>query len=99
MIQLEIFRRIMLKGSGVQPRVIAPTKSTISIYTEVHICSHFYFLNSITLLEILEESLWLESGRYREFKATDDRRERADMSSKAADDWSKVSDLLQLSAV
>ena len=53
MIQLEIFRRIMLKGSGVQPRVIAPTN-----HQYIHISTHMLtliFLNSTTLLEILEE--------------------------------------------
>ena len=54
MIQLEIFRRVMLKGSGVQPRVIAPTKVP-SVYTHKYTYANtlFCFSNSRTLFEVL----------------------------------------------
>ena len=42
MIQLEIFRRIMLKGSGVQPRVIAPT-IVPSVYTHKYTHANTFF--------------------------------------------------------
>ena len=42
MIQLEIFRRVMLKGSGVQPRVIAPTKVP-SVYTHKYTYANTFF--------------------------------------------------------
>ena len=52
MIQLEIFRRIMLKGSGVQPRVIAPT-IVPSVYTHKYTHANtFDFFKFPKLLEL-----------------------------------------------